>query len=29
MTFPQRSFEEVCENVAIIGTPEHCIERIT
>ena len=23
------TFEEVCENVAIIGTPEHCIERIT
>jgi alkanesulfonate monooxygenase SsuD/methylene tetrahydromethanopterin reductase-like flavin-dependent oxidoreductase (luciferase family) len=22
------SFEEVCESVAIIGTPEHCIERI-
>ena len=23
------TFEEVRENVAIIGTPEHCIERIT
>ena len=23
------TFEEVCENVAIIGTPERCIERIT
>ncbi len=23
------TFEEVCENVAIIGTPEHCVERIT
>jgi hypothetical protein len=23
------TFEEVCENMAIIGTPEHCIERIT
>ena len=22
------TFEEVCENVAIIGTPEHCIKRI-
>jgi alkanesulfonate monooxygenase SsuD/methylene tetrahydromethanopterin reductase-like flavin-dependent oxidoreductase (luciferase family) len=22
------TFEDVCENVAIIGTPEHCLERI-
>lgn len=27
--FQRLTFEEVRENVAIIGTPEHCIERIT